>query len=55
MGAVVKFYVWVLQIALVLEGLGVLKDATLAMAGHAAKARRGMISYSKFTKALTSR
>jgi len=53
MGSVVKFYVWVIKIALVLGTMGVLKDATLFMAGKAVKAQRGMISYSKFTKMLT--
>ncbi|MGZ3744925.1 MAG: hypothetical protein ACXWRE_06055 [Pseudobdellovibrionaceae bacterium] len=53
MGSVVKFYVWVIKIALVLGTMGVLKDATFFMAGKAVKAQQGMISYSKFTRMLT--
>ena len=55
MDSVLKLYALAIKIALVLGTMGSLKDATLAMAGHAAKAQSGMISYSKFTKALTAR
>ena len=54
MNGVVKFYIWVIQIAITLGAMGALKDATLAMAGHAAHAQRNMISYSKFTRMLTA-
>ncbi len=53
MGSVVRYYVLVLKIALVLGAMGVLKEATLTMAGRAAKARQDIISYSKFTRMLT--
>lgn len=54
MGSIVNSYVWVIKIALALGIIGILKDATLSMAGRAAMAQQGMISYSKFTKILTA-
>ena len=54
MGSVVKFYVWVVKIALVLGAMGVLKDVTLAMAGHAVRAQQHMLSYSQFSRMLTT-
>jgi hypothetical protein len=55
MNGVIKFYLMVIKLALILAFAGVLKEATLAMAGHAAKAQMGMISYSKYTRMLTGR
>ncbi|MGZ3745392.1 MAG: hypothetical protein ACXWRE_14280 [Pseudobdellovibrionaceae bacterium] len=53
MGSVIRFYVWVIKIALVLSAIDGLKEATLAMAGRAAKAQQDMISYSNFSRLLT--
>ncbi len=53
MAALAKFYLAIIKIAMVLGFMGVLKEAILDMAGRALRAQRGMISYSKFTRALT--
>ncbi len=52
---VIHFYSFVLRLALLLAFLGILKSCTLDMLGLAAsKSDHGMISYSKFTKLLTT-
>lgn len=50
----VRFYAWVIKVAIVLALLGQLKACTLIMMGLAAeKTEKGIISYSKFTRLLT--
>ncbi len=49
----IKFYVMIVKFALILAFAGILKEATIEMAGRAARAQRGMISYAKYTRALT--
>ncbi len=50
----VRFYALVVKIAIALAIIGQLKSCTLVLLGlAAAKSDTGMISYSKFTKALT--
>lgn len=50
----VRFYAWVIKIAITLALLGQLKSCTLVMMGKAAeKTGQGMISYSRFTRLLT--
>ena len=50
----VRFYAAVIKLALVLAMFGLLKSCTLEMLGLAAeKSEAGIISYSKFTRALT--
>jgi hypothetical protein len=50
----VRFYVWVVRIAVLLALCGQLKTCTLIMMGLAAeKSERGIMSYSKYTKQLT--
>ena len=50
----VRFYAWVIKIAIVLALLGQLKTCTLILMGKAAeKSEKGIISYSKFTRLLT--
>jgi hypothetical protein len=50
----VRFYAWIVKVALVLAIIGQLKVCTLTLMGKAAeKTERGMISYSKFTRLLT--
>ncbi len=44
MGGVLGFYTVILQLALVLSAMGVLKEATLAMAGRALRTQQGIIS-----------
>jgi hypothetical protein len=52
---VVRFYVWVIRIGIALAMLGQLKTCTLVMAGLAAeKSERGIMSYGKFSRALTA-
>jgi hypothetical protein len=52
----VRFYALVVQIAIVLALLGQLKSCTLDLLGVAAqKSDQGMISYTKVTRALTTR
>ena len=47
----VRFYVMVVKIAILLALCGQLKACTLELAGKAA-AKHGMMSYSRYTKAL---
>ncbi len=55
MGFIVRFYSFVIRLALLLAIAGQLKTCTLIMMGLAAeKTERGIISYSKFTKLLTN-
>lgn len=50
----VRFYAWVIKVAIVLALFGQLKACTLIMMGLAAeKTEKGIISYSKFTRLLT--
>lgn len=50
----VRFYVWVIKVAIFLALAGQLKSCTLTMMGLAAeKSEKGIISYSKFTRLLT--
>ncbi len=50
----VRFYAWVIKVAIVLALIGQLKACTLIMMGLAAeKTEKGIISYSKFTRLLT--
>ena len=50
----VRFYSWVLKIAILLALAGQLQNCTLQMLGFAANATKsGMISYSKYTRLLT--
>ena len=50
----VRFFSWVLKIALALALLGELKSCTLTMMGLAAKSTdTGIMSYSKFSHTLT--
>ena len=52
----VRFFALVVQIAIALAFLGQLKSCTLDLLGFAAqKSDQGMISYTKFTHALTTR
>lgn len=50
----VKFYVWVIRIGFLLAMCGQLKACTLELMGKAA-AKHEMMSYSKYTRALTGR
>ncbi len=55
MGSLFRFYVFVIRSAVLLALAGQLKTCTLTMMGLAAqKTERGIISYSKYTKMLTS-
>lgn len=50
-----RFYIAIVRIAIALALIGQLKSCTLDLLGLAAeKSRQGMISYSKFTRLLTS-
>lgn len=50
----VRFYAWVIKIALILALIGQLKFCTIVMMGKAAeKTENGILSYSKFTRLLT--
>jgi len=52
----VRFYALVVKIAIALALIGQLKSCTLELLGLAAeKSDHGMISYTKFTRALTTR
>ncbi len=54
MGTVMRFYSWVIWLGVGLALCGQLKACTLTMMGLAAeKSQQGIISYSKFSKALT--
>lgn len=50
----IKFIASIIKLAVVLAMAGQLKTMILVMAGNAAVAQKNMISYSKFTRALTS-
>jgi hypothetical protein len=50
----VELYKLAIRFALLLAAIGGLKNATLVMMGRAAHAQQGMISYSKYSKMLTS-
>ena len=55
MASILRFYVWVIKIAILLAFMGQLKSCTLTMMGLAAeKTEKGIISYSKFTRLLTN-
>lgn len=50
----VRFYAWVIKIAIALALIGQLKTCTLIIMGLAAeKSEKGIVSYSKFTRLLT--
>ncbi|HMN68844.1 MAG TPA: hypothetical protein PKC28_09935 [Bdellovibrionales bacterium] len=50
----VRFYAWVIKVAILLALIGQLKACTLIMMGLAAeKSEKGIISYSRFTRLLT--
>lgn len=50
----VRFYAWVIKVAILLALIGQLKSCTLIMMGLAAeKSEKGIISYSRFTRLLT--
>jgi hypothetical protein len=52
----VRLYALVVEIAIALALIGQLKSCTLELLGlAAAKSDHGMISYTKFTRALTAR
>ncbi len=52
----VRFYALIVQIAILLALAGQLKSCTLTLLGLSAeKSATGMISYSKYTEALTTR
>lgn len=52
----VRFYATVMKLAMVLAMLGVLKTCTLQVLGMAAaKSQVGIMSYSKYSRKLTSR
>ena len=50
----IKFVAAIVKITVVLAMAGQLKTMVLVIAGNAAVAQKNMISYSKFTRALTS-
>jgi hypothetical protein len=53
---IVRFYALIIQIAILLAFAGQLKSCTLTLLGLAAnKSATGMISYSKYTRLLTTR
>ncbi|MGE0528464.1 MAG: hypothetical protein AB7G93_19885 [Bdellovibrionales bacterium] len=52
----VRFYAFVVKVAIALALVGQLKSCTLQLLGlAAAKSDQGMISYSKYTRLLTNR
>lgn len=54
MHGIIRFYSFVIRLAIFLALAGQLRSCTLVMIGKAAeKTERGMISYSKFTGLLT--
>lgn len=56
MVSLIQFYSFVIRLAILLSLTGQLKTCTLTMMGLAAtKSERGIISYSKYTKLLTSK
>jgi len=56
MVSLVQFFSFVIRLAILLSFMGQLKTCTLTMMGlAAAKSERGIISYSKYTKLLTSK
>ena len=53
--ALVRFYAFVIKIAILLALMGLLKSCTLELMGLAAhKTERGMISYKRYTEILTN-
>lgn len=51
---IVRFYAFVIKIAILLALVGQLKSCTLTLLGLAAeKSEQGMMSYTKFTRLLT--
>ena len=50
----IKFIAAIIKIGIALAFAGQLKMMILVMAGNAASAQKNMISYSKYTRALTS-
>lgn len=50
----IKFIAAIIKIGIALAFAGQLKTMILVMAGNAATAQKNMISYSKYTRALTS-
>ncbi len=49
----VRFYAWVIKVAIALALIGQLKSCTMIMMGLAAeKSQKGIMSYSKFSRAL---
>ncbi len=51
---IVRFYAFVIKMAILLALMGQLKSCTLTLLGLAAeKSERGMMSYTKFTRLLT--
>ena len=55
MNGMVKFYLWMIKVAIYFAMAGQLKDMTLVMMGKAVDAEKHRISYSQFTKQLTGR
>ncbi len=50
----VRFYAWIIKLAIALALIGQLHSCTLIMLGLAAeRSEKGIISYSKFTRLLT--
>ncbi len=50
----VRFYAWVIKLAIALALIGQIKSCTMIMMGLAAeKSQKGIMSYSKFTRMLT--
>jgi hypothetical protein len=50
----VRFYAWIIKIALILTVIGQLKSCTYILLGLAAeKSEKGIVSYSKFSRRLT--
>lgn len=54
MNSIIKFYLILIKLGFALALAGQLKTMTLAMAEKAVTAQKQMISYSKFTRMLTS-
>jgi len=55
MNGVVKFYLWMIKVAIYLAMAGQLKDRTLVMMGKAHYAQTHSLSYSQFTRQLTAK
>ena len=53
---IIRFFAFVIKLAIALAFAGQIKSCTLEVLGLAAESsERGMISYSKYTKALTNK